>query len=114
MSAHPHDDAKEGWPQSGRKRLILPSPIGTIGTGAPDIEPELFAEMQARGLIKRIAWRDPTGLCPMVMEMRHRQQHFPALYYMPASSEPPATASAPSAISMPAIVGQLLGLIPAW
>jgi hypothetical protein len=28
--------------QEGRKRLILPSPIGRIGTGAPDIEPELF------------------------------------------------------------------------
>jgi hypothetical protein len=34
------------WPQPGRKRLILPSAIGTLGTGAPDIEPELFEAMQ--------------------------------------------------------------------
>ncbi len=47
MSQDPHD---EEWPQAGRKRLILPSPIGTIGTGARDIEPELYEEMQ-RGAV---------------------------------------------------------------
>ncbi len=40
------NDRQELWPQSGRKRLILPSAIGTLGTGAPDIEPELFEAMQ--------------------------------------------------------------------
>ena len=50
MSAHPNDDAKEEWPQTGRKRLILPSAIGTLGTDAPDIEMQLFAEMQ-RGAV---------------------------------------------------------------
>jgi len=38
------------FPQGGRQRLILPSAIGTIGTGAPDIEPELFEAMQ-RGAV---------------------------------------------------------------
>jgi len=46
MSAHPEED----WPQPGRKRLILPSPIGTIGTDAPDIEALLFEEA-ARGAV---------------------------------------------------------------
>lgn len=38
------------FPQAGRQRLILPSAIGTLGTGAPDIEPELFEAMQ-RGAV---------------------------------------------------------------
>ena len=50
MSADPHDDAHEEWPQAGRKRLILPSAIGTLGTDAPDIEMQLFEEMQ-RGAV---------------------------------------------------------------
>ncbi len=49
MNANPETPQDE-WPQSGRKRLILPSPIGTIGTDAPDIEAELFAEAQ-RGAV---------------------------------------------------------------
>ncbi len=49
MNANPETPPDE-WPQSGRKRLILPSPIGTIGTDAPDIEAELFAEAQ-RGAV---------------------------------------------------------------
>ena len=40
----------DDFPQAGRKRLILPSPIGTLGTGARDIEPELYEEMQ-RGAV---------------------------------------------------------------
>jgi len=44
--SEPDDD----WPQAGRRRLILPSAIGTLGTGAPDIEPELFEAMQ-RGAV---------------------------------------------------------------
>ncbi|HET9865268.1 MAG TPA: HD domain-containing protein, partial [Steroidobacteraceae bacterium] len=43
-------DPDEQWPQAGRKRLILPSPIGTLGTDAPDIEMQLFEEMQ-RGAV---------------------------------------------------------------
>ena len=43
MSTSPENE----FPQSGHKRLILPSPIGTIGTGAADIEPELFEAMQS-------------------------------------------------------------------
>jgi hypothetical protein len=33
------------YPQAGRKRLILPSAIGTLGTGSPDIEPELYEQV---------------------------------------------------------------------
>ena len=40
------NDAADDFPQAGRQRLILPSAIGTIGTGTPDIEPELFEAMQ--------------------------------------------------------------------
>jgi hypothetical protein len=49
MSAHPQDSGDE-WPQAGRKRLILPSPIGTIGRDVPDIEAQLFEEA-ARGAV---------------------------------------------------------------
>jgi hypothetical protein len=42
--------APDEWPQAGRKRLILPSPIGRIGTDAPDIEAQLFEEA-ARGAV---------------------------------------------------------------
>ena len=49
MSAHPQDSGDE-WPQAGRKRLILPSPIGTIGRDVPDIEAQLFEEV-ARGAV---------------------------------------------------------------
>lgn len=35
----------ENWPQAGLTRLILPSPVGRIGTGAPDPEPELLARL---------------------------------------------------------------------
>jgi len=41
-----HDDDRS-WPQAGRERMILPSPIGRIGTGAPDPEPGLVARMDA-------------------------------------------------------------------
>ena len=40
------NEPADDFPQAGRMRLILPSAIGTIGTGAPDIEPELFEAMQ--------------------------------------------------------------------
>jgi len=33
------------WPQSGCERMILPSPIGRIGTNTPDPEGELVAKM---------------------------------------------------------------------
>lgn len=34
-------------PQEGRRRLILPSPVGLIGTGAPDPEPDLLSQLNA-------------------------------------------------------------------
>jgi hypothetical protein len=40
----------EDFPQAGRKRLILPSPVGRIGTDLPDVEPELLEEMK-RGAV---------------------------------------------------------------
>ena len=44
------DSSQDDFPQAGRQRLILPSAIGTLGTGARDIEPELFEAMQ-RGAV---------------------------------------------------------------
>jgi len=43
----PDDD----FPQAGRKRLILPSAIGTLGTGGPDIEPELYEQVMHGGAV---------------------------------------------------------------
>jgi hypothetical protein len=40
------DDDRE-YPQAGRRRLIVPSPVGRIGTGHPSPEPELLAELDA-------------------------------------------------------------------
>lgn len=33
------------WPQQGRTRLIIPAPVGRIGTGQPDPEPELLSRL---------------------------------------------------------------------
>jgi len=33
------------WPQQGRERMIIPAPVGRIGTGAPEIEMEMLARM---------------------------------------------------------------------
>jgi hypothetical protein len=33
------------YPQAGRRRLILPSPVGRIGTGQPSPEPEMLAAL---------------------------------------------------------------------
>ncbi len=46
MCQHPanqHDAAP--WPQAGRERLIVPSPLGWIGTDTPDPEPVQMARM---------------------------------------------------------------------
>lgn len=43
MCMDPPDDRP--WPQPGRERLILSSPIGWVGTGAPDPEPEVLARL---------------------------------------------------------------------
>jgi len=32
-------------PQHGRERLIVPAPVGWVGTGAPDAEPEMLARL---------------------------------------------------------------------
>ncbi|MEH3105714.1 MAG: hypothetical protein PGN09_00065 [Sphingomonas fennica] len=37
-------DVRE-WPQAGRVRMIVPAPVGRIGTGQPDPEPALIAAM---------------------------------------------------------------------
>jgi hypothetical protein len=36
------------WPQEGRVRMIIPAPVGRIGTGVPDPEPELVAKMDEK------------------------------------------------------------------
>lgn len=38
-------DSEAAYPQAGRRRLILNSALGWIGTGAPDPEPELLAQL---------------------------------------------------------------------
>jgi len=35
------------WPQQGRERMIVPAPVGRVGTAIPDPEPELLARMDA-------------------------------------------------------------------
>lgn len=46
MCQHPAAaPANQTWPQDGRERLILPSPIGWVGTGASDPEPAIMAQL---------------------------------------------------------------------
>lgn len=46
MCQHPAaPPANQTWPQDGRERLILPSPIGWVGTGASDPEPAIMAKL---------------------------------------------------------------------
>src|SRR6201985_2062508 len=33
------------YPQAGRRRMIAPHPVGWVGTGVPDPEPALLAQM---------------------------------------------------------------------
>jgi HD domain len=33
------------WPQAGRERMIVPAPIGRMGTGEPNVEPGLMARL---------------------------------------------------------------------
>ncbi len=45
MCGNPPGDERP-WPQAGRERLILSSPIGWIGTGAPDPEPDVLDRLK--------------------------------------------------------------------
>jgi hypothetical protein len=36
---------REGGAQGGRTRMIVPAPVGLIGTGMPDVEPSLMARL---------------------------------------------------------------------
>lgn len=42
--AHPSDDARP-WPQAGRERMIVPSPVGIRGTALANPEMELLGEL---------------------------------------------------------------------
>jgi hypothetical protein len=44
MNADTIDD--DSFPQSGCRRLVLPAPVATNGSGAPDIESELFSQLK--------------------------------------------------------------------
>jgi hypothetical protein len=33
------------WPQAGRERMVVPAPVGRIGTSVPDPEPEMLARL---------------------------------------------------------------------
>ena len=45
MTASTENHKDEPGPQQGLRRLILPSPVGRIGTGGLDPEPELLAQL---------------------------------------------------------------------
>jgi hypothetical protein len=38
-------DDERPWPQQGRERMIIPAPVGRIGTDAPEIEHAMLARM---------------------------------------------------------------------
>ena len=38
---------ERAWPQEGRERMIIPAPVGRVGTGAPEIEMDMLAKMDA-------------------------------------------------------------------
>jgi hypothetical protein len=40
-----NDETYRPYPQEGRERLILAAPVGRIGTGVPNPEPELLAQL---------------------------------------------------------------------
>jgi hypothetical protein len=40
-------DVTDAYPQAGRRRLILPSPVGRMGTDVPSPEPEMLAALDA-------------------------------------------------------------------
>jgi hypothetical protein len=48
MCLHPDSTDTLSWPQAGRERLLLNSPIGWVGTGEPDPEPAVIAQLRAR------------------------------------------------------------------
>jgi len=42
---HVESGHAEPWPQAGRERMIVPAPVGWVGTGQPDIEAGLMARL---------------------------------------------------------------------
>lgn len=38
------------WPQAGRERMIVPAPVGRIGTDVPDPEPAMLARMNPQSV----------------------------------------------------------------
>jgi hypothetical protein len=44
MDDKPAIAEREAWPQPGHHRVIVPAPVGTMGTGAPDMECKAMAE----------------------------------------------------------------------
>jgi hypothetical protein len=51
----------------------------------------------------------------MVMEIRQRQSHYPAMYYMQPHQMPGADQStASSSKSMPSTIGHLVGMLISW
>lgn len=38
------------WPQAGRERMIVPAPVGRIGTAVPDPEPAMLARMNPQAV----------------------------------------------------------------
>ena len=45
MPEAPLDANAQPWPQEGRERMIVPAPVGWVGTGQPDIEAGLLARL---------------------------------------------------------------------
>lgn len=40
-----HSSGENSWPQTGRERMIVPAPVGRIGTDLEDPEPEMLRRM---------------------------------------------------------------------
>jgi hypothetical protein len=45
LPSTPAEPPAEAWPQAGRERMIVPAPVGWVGTGRPDVEPELLERL---------------------------------------------------------------------
>lgn len=51
MCGYPPAPDERPWPQAGRERLILSSPIGWVGTGAPDPEPDVLDRLTGNAVM---------------------------------------------------------------
>ena len=51
------------WPQAGRERLIVPQPVGTLGTDLPDYRAEMMAKVD-KDHVLMMGDNPPCHACP--------------------------------------------------